>query len=540
VVKAYFTEDLPPPFNATERYVRDLLVEYESRARGNMEVVFIDPSDEDKAEEARQAGITEVTHQVIEKDQASEKRGFRGLLFSYMGETQKIPVITDTKGLEYDITNIILMMSREKRQVGFLQGHGEPKTMTPPQDPYNPNPNQEQAGLAKIREELKQYRVREVDLDGGRSPVPEELEALVVVAPTEPISELELLRIDQFLMRGGNLAFFVEGMTVDASTGMLMTEPNEAGLGPLLEHLGVELNQDIVFDLQCDTLPVRGPMGIPLAKRYPGWPLAEIANEHPTTFRLPVLTFPWASSLEPVSQPAAGDVDVTVLATTSPDSWRQTGDVDLDPNLDWKEQFEKADDMGPFNLAVAIEGGFTSFFAGRDLSEIAGEGVEEDLSEGFLEKTEQGRVLVAGSSQMVLDPVVQILAKLHGARERSANLAFGVNTVDWLSASQGLIEVRSKGVENPRLNIEEESTRNLLKYGNILAWPLLAIAIGLVRWAARSRKRGGPATAGEAAEERPRAVAGEDAGDGERERERDREDEEDGEEEAEREQEEDR
>jgi hypothetical protein len=91
---------------------------------------------------------------------------------------------------------------------------------------------------------------------------------------------------------------------------------------------------------------------------------------------------------------------------------------------------------------------------------------------------------------MVIDPVVQILQRLHGAQERSANLAFIINTVDWLTANQGLIAVRGKGVENPRLNIEKESTRTLLKYGNIIGWPLLVIAIGLVRWGLRSRRRG--------------------------------------------------
>lgn len=507
VVKAYFTKDLPPPFNATERYVRDLLSEYESRSGGRMKVVFIDPSDETSAEEARKAGITEVTHQVIEKDQASEKKGFRGILFSYMGETQKIPVITDTKGLEYDITNIILMMSTQKRKVGFLQGHGEPKTMAPPQDPYNPDPNQEQPGLAMIKEELKQYQVREVNLDGGAKPVPEDLEALVIVGPTEPISDLELFRIDQFLMKGGSVAFFAEGVTVDASMGMLMTEPSKAGLQPFLEHYGARVGADIVFDLQCDTLPVRGPMGIPLAKRYPGWPLSEITSEHPTTFRLPVLTFPWVSSVQKVTSPGAGNVDITVLATSTPDSWRETGDIDLDPNQDFKQKFEKAKDMGPFNLAMAIEGSFTSYFAGKDLSQIKGKDDQpagEDLTQGFIETSKKpGRMLVAGSSQMVLDPVVQILAKLHGARERAANLAFASNTVDWLTARQGLIEVRSKGVENPRLNIEDEGTRQLLKYGNILAWPLLVIALGLIRWAMRVRKRGTAAQASPATASAP-------------------------------------
>ena len=508
VVKAYFTKNLPPPFNATERYVRDLLQEYESRSKGNMKVMFIDPSDETTAEEARQAGITEVTHQVIEKDQASEKKGFRGLLFSYLGETQKIPVIKDTKGLEYDITNIIMLMSQDKRKVGFLQGHGEPKTFSPPQDPNNPQP-QEPAGLAMAREELQQYQVRETNLSGGSVPVPEDIEALVVVAPQQPISDLELFRIDQFIMRGGNVAFFIEGVRVDTSMGMLSTKPSEAGYDEFLAHFGVRINQNVVFDPQCDTLPVRGPLGIPLAKRYPGWPIAEIREEHPSTFRLPLLTFPWVSSLEIIDKPTAGDVKATILAKSTPESWSETGDIDLDPNQDWKAAYERAQSKGQSVLAVAVEGTFRSFFENRDLPQPSAESGEqpEDLAKGLIPRRKKpGRILVAGSGQMVIDPVVQILQRLHGARDRSANLAFTINTVDWLTANQGLIAVRGKGVENPRLNIEEESTRTLLKYGNILGWPLLVVAIGLARWGLRVRRRGAdsearPADADEEGEE---------------------------------------
>jgi ABC-type uncharacterized transport system involved in gliding motility auxiliary subunit len=274
---------------------------------------------------------------------------------------------------------------------------------------------------------------------------------------------------------------------------MLTTKPSEAGYDEFLAHYGVKINQNVVFDPQCDTLPVRGPLGIPLAKRYPGWPIAEIRTEHPSTFRLPVLTFPWVSSLEIIDKPAAGKVEATILAKSTPESWSETGDIDLDPNQDWKAAYDKAQSKGQSVLAVALEGTFKSFFEGKDLPKPqAQEGeLPEDLSQGFIAKREKpGRILVAGSGQMVIDPVVQILQKLHGARERSANLAFTINTVDWLTANQGLIAVRGKGVENPRLNIEKDSTRQLLKYGNILGWPLLVIAIGLARWGLRARSRG--------------------------------------------------
>ncbi|MBW2626993.1 MAG: Gldg family protein [Deltaproteobacteria bacterium] len=40
-VTAYFTENLPPPFNATERHVRDLLSEYSAASNGQIIVKSI-------------------------------------------------------------------------------------------------------------------------------------------------------------------------------------------------------------------------------------------------------------------------------------------------------------------------------------------------------------------------------------------------------------------------------------------------------------------------------------------------------------------
>ncbi len=42
-IKAYFTEDLPAPYNGTRREVLDELNEYKAYARGNLEYEFIDP-----------------------------------------------------------------------------------------------------------------------------------------------------------------------------------------------------------------------------------------------------------------------------------------------------------------------------------------------------------------------------------------------------------------------------------------------------------------------------------------------------------------
>jgi gliding-associated putative ABC transporter substrate-binding component GldG len=500
-VKAYFTKNLPPPFNTTEQYVRDLLEEYQARSKGKMTVEFIDPSTETLAEEARQAGVREVTHQVIEKDQASEKKGFRGIQFLYMGDSKVIDVITDTVGLEYEITSKLKQLSGEKSTIAFLQGHNEPKTMRPPpQDPYSMD-QEPPAPLENTRKLLTQYNVRELDLRKGEDSIPEDIKALVVIGPTEKIPEDEIFRIDQFIMRGGSAAFFVDGIAVDTSTGLVSTQENDVGLDAFLEHFGVKLRKDIAFDLQCDTVPIRGPFGLPLATKYPAWPVMEITVDHPAVFRLPVLTFPWASTLVTTPNAKAGKVKTTVLASTTAKSWREEGSIELEPSQsDWKQRYESATMRGPFVMAAAVEGKFKSFFESRPVpAAVKGAGEPEVKKRA----DKEGRILVAGSSQMTLDPIVAVLARLHRAGDLAANQAFLLNSIDWLTQEQDLIEIRAKGVENPRLNEISDSTRNLVKYGNILAWPLLFVVLGVVRWAIRSRKGRGVRAAAPA--EKPRS-----------------------------------
>ncbi len=123
-------------------------------------------------------------------------------------------------------------------------------------------------------------------------------------------------------------------------------------------------------------------------------------------------------------------------------------------------------------------------FDGRSIPEKARKNGGEPLK--IAEK--ESRILVTGSSQMVLDPIVQVVARLHRAGDIAANQAFILNTVDWLVREKDLIAIRAKGVENPRLKEISPGKRNAVKYVNILAWPLLFILAGVLRWAVRSRR----------------------------------------------------
>ena len=56
-VRAYFTEDLPPPYNDNRREVLDILNEYKAYAGGNLQYEFINPEGEKGEQEAQQQGI---------------------------------------------------------------------------------------------------------------------------------------------------------------------------------------------------------------------------------------------------------------------------------------------------------------------------------------------------------------------------------------------------------------------------------------------------------------------------------------------------
>jgi len=196
-VTAYFTENLPPPFNATERHVRDLLSEYSAASNGQIIVNFVNPDNEAKQQAARADGVQPVAHQKIEEDQVAVVEGYRGMVLHYLDETRTIPVIQDTIGLEYIITSAIKELVGERKPIGIVSGHGGPSL---------------EQGLTSLKSVLKLYDIREVDASQEIDPG---LAAVLIVGPQEPFSTDELRRIDQFVMRGGSLGVFGGALAVD-------------------------------------------------------------------------------------------------------------------------------------------------------------------------------------------------------------------------------------------------------------------------------------------------------------------------------------
>ena len=127
-VKAYFTEDLPSPYNNNRRQVLDILNEYKAYAKGNLHFEFINPEGEKNEREAQQAGIPPVQVQVVKEDKFEVKRAFLGLVLLYEDKKEILPVVQNLSSLEYDISAAIKRLTvHAKKRIGYTTGHQEPE-----------------------------------------------------------------------------------------------------------------------------------------------------------------------------------------------------------------------------------------------------------------------------------------------------------------------------------------------------------------------------------------------------------------------------
>lgn len=499
-ITAYFTENLPPPFNATERQVRDLLSEYAAASNGQIIVRFVNPDDEESQQAARADGVQRVAHQKIEEDQVAVVEGYRGLVLKYLDESRTIPVIQDTTGLEYTITSAIKELIGERTPIGVVSGHGSP-TLT--------------QGLSSLESVLSLYDVREVDLS---EEIDTSLAALLVIGPEETLSDDELRRIDQYVMRGGSLGVFGGSISVDlAGQSGPSARPVSSRLDELLQPWGVGLGSEIVADAQCSRAPMRGPLGLQVLVPYPPIPVLQLDEEqleHPVMFQLASPMLPFVAPLE-VGTPPEG-VSFTVLARSSDDSWTMSGPtISLEPRN--PREWEMSADAGPFDLMVALEGKLPSAYAASTTEEAETTIQSPPLAERDV------RVLVVGTSTFLEDSFMPPRPP-QGEVQMNAALALALNAVDWLAADSDLVAIRAKTIEEPALDIpdsvlaaentvlaaaeegDEASVQAALderraaieswnakklayRWMNTLGIPLAVALFGVLRWRRRSNKK---------------------------------------------------
>lgn len=466
-IKCYFSDDIPQPYNANARYVKDQLAEYKAYASGNLNYLFIDPAREGKEQEAQALRIPPVPINTFAKDKVEIKQVYMGMAILYEDKQEVIPVVQDVNGLEYEISRAIKRLaSPTTPKVGFVTGHGEYTLET---------------DMTYIQQVIsREYEVQTLQLS-TISEIPADITTIYLVGPKQPLSEWELYLLDQFLMRGGKLGILLD--MVDADINTAQAQPMQPGLAPYLQHFGLNVNTDLVLDVQNSRIAVqqnRGVFRMQSVKDYYYFPKAtDFSEDNLMVKDLESISFIFASSIDTTGFLNTTGLNYDILARTSERSGIATAPFNIDPFQEWNPtRFNRQQ----IPLGVAVTGEFQSYFAGKPkpsmdtvvVDDLGAESVATRLDSGA-----GGRLVLWGDADFVTDAVLQ---------DRS-NLVMFQNMTDWLSEDEGLISIRSKEVTARPLQQLDDGTRSLVKALNIFLMPVIVVLFGVARWQIRKQQR---------------------------------------------------
>lgn len=237
-------------WNSYFLYVRDLLDEYAARSNGMLKLEVIDPKTSSEEEEAA------ITGGLKRFDLGSNSFLFGLIASTELGKSATLPFFQPQRQafVEYDVSKLISDLTRrQKLSVGVLSslpalGDNYPPYMMMMLQQQGKTPKQAWGVFQAMRES---YDVFEAKVKNGvfeRTP-----DYLLVIHPKK-LDRPALFAIDQFIVKGGKAAIFLDPFCISDQPQMPMyqqPEPGSSGseLNALLNKWGISMEtKNIVTD----------------------------------------------------------------------------------------------------------------------------------------------------------------------------------------------------------------------------------------------------------------------------------------------------
>jgi gliding-associated putative ABC transporter substrate-binding component GldG len=483
----YMSGELPPQLASMRTEVKDRLNEFDTLARGNLVIRYIDPKDDEAVKQkAIDNGVPEVELQVIEKDQQSTRKTFFGMTMSYLDKTQSIPFVVSTESLEYDVISRLVRLTREKPVIGIFEGT------------FNANQQQGQQSdqtYNTLRQLLSgedgHYEIQRI---GGEEPVlPEGLDGIVLVGAFG-LSDSMKYSIDQFLLGGGRAIIAIDPLMMLNQQGMEnQAYPSLPTMEDQLEKYGVRFNKKLIADPDaCGTVMVRTNM-FPLPMQYPLY--VQIGpegfnDEVPAVRQLESLMMPLTC---PLAEVETDGVQFTALASTSPTAYTMNSPFNVDIQQDWEFKRTESDSSGPYPVVAMLSGKFTTAFPDGAPAPTAAppneDGTINPVVDPFAGHThvsvgsEDGNLIVLASARSMTDNMFQ---------QAQPNALFAANIVDTQLLGDELLGIRSAPVTSrPLKNDLTEQQKSTWKWLNLAGVPVLLVLFGMLLGLLRGAQRRG-------------------------------------------------
>jgi len=522
-VQVFLTGDLPADYKKLSIATKDLLDEFRQESGNSIRVTFVKPGDNIKDDSDRavlydslsRLGVvferSEVTQSAKEKETnqlivpsalvlykdkkplAIDLRSSRKVYKQYDVMTSVEPQedVEATRNaaealLEFKFANAIDKLTRTYiPTIAYTIGNGEPVDLRINDLGENLR-NEYQLGIFNLKQAY---------------PDASKIDALVIVKPTQPFSDEDKLKLDQYLMNGGKIIWCIDKLHAELDSLMRSRSDYTAydrnlNLDDILFKYGVRINSDLLQDLNCSKIPLvigYNPDNSPRMQRvpWPYYPLLATTTNNPISKNLDKVLPIFPSSIDTVKAPG---ITKTVLLASDTNSR-----VLSSPAIVSVNSVKDEDDLRTFTrsyvpVAVLLEGKFHSLFANRLTKEVM-DSVQRANGKPFAaDAVKETKQIVMSDGDIVTNAISQTtgplpMGVLPFENYRFANREFFLNSVDYLVSNNNIFESRNKDVTLRLLDKKKtEDQRGLWQLINI-ALPILVVIIAgvLLQWRRRMR-----------------------------------------------------
>lgn len=512
-IKVYLQGEFPADVERYRKAIEEKLEEMAQYTDKQLRYEFIDP-DED-AENAstlhaqlQDAGLSSKLVLSQESNSLSEIHFWPGCIIEYgQSKSTALQLIDGPRNvqpwqlnrgidqLEYQfVQQFKKLTSNGKRNVGFLQGHGELSAI-------------ESSNARGSLQEFFNVSSVEIKDSTGKEKVYalNDYDALVIAHPTEPFSEKEKYVIDQFIMAGGKVAWLIDAVRVSEDslfrTGIDNALPIELNLSDQLFSYGARINNNLVLDASC------GPIYNPRTGTGSPWYFyvyGESRQGDAVSKGLNPVRFNYVSSVDPVGDER---IKKRVLLESSEKTLiykSPPGRIALsllDPLQ--KPNFEGYNVKPHQPLALMLEGSFESFYR-NSLDPI----FRDNNDSQFKTVSEPSKMLVVGDGSFIrsrlrrkvdeeeFNPRTDVLSPdyevfLDGPpTPMYSNIDFFLNAFEDLMDEGHLMELRRREFKYRPLSKgeTESSARSFWQFINVVLPVMVLLIYGAVQFLLRKRK----------------------------------------------------
>lgn len=487
-VKVLLEGDFPAGFKRLQAATRELLDGFR-RITPYIEYEFEDPASgttqeiNERREKLAKEGITPTNLRVRDAGEASERLIYPYALVHFgsrvvpvnlleqerPGVSNEVVLNNSVSLLEYKIAHAIQKLRHTRqRNIVFTEGHGELDSRQ----------------TAFLETRLREfYATGRVNLDSVIQ-IPTDIDLVIIAKPQRPFTEKQLFVLDQYLVKGGNIMFFLDPLDVSLDSinlhGNYVPPAFDLNLDQFLFKTGARVQPNLVLDLQCTRIPlVVGQMGDRVQTELFNWyyhPLVAPGSNHPIVNNIDRVNLYFPASVDTIQTNVP--IRKTFLLKSSEYARTQLTPVRLNFEILRFEPEPDQFDQGPLPMAVLLEGQFSSMFENRMTEEM--HNLLSSIDMEYTVSDTAGKVLLAADGDLIknlykpdTDEFSELGYNKYEQYTFKGNQDFVLNAVEYMIEDGGILTARSKDVKLRMLDTVKAREESL-------KWQLLNICLPLV------------------------------------------------------------